>query len=361
MTGLLQGPLNDPNPKGSIWVYELDKPYDVSPHRLHLDGFPETSDFHPLGVDILPATRTEPAHVFIVNHGRNYSTVEQFTLVGRKEAPYHARYVRTWEHKAIHAPNAIVPLSPTSFYLTNDHRLTRRLPAPVGDIAPLVETLLAIPGGWVDRLDLVEGEVKVARAISNIPFANGIALSPDGTEVAVVSTTEATVQLYDRDPATSALTFRERIYIPHSPDNVSYDENKGSILVAGHPHFPSLIKLVAKKSQTSPSWVIEIERRNVSDGVPVDAEAPYPAYKRVAPTTNYKLTTVYQSNGLHYSTSATGIRHGKNLLVAGLYGDGLLHCAFLCIPRESTTCSQHLSRQINVISVETYSNKCSSP
>lgn len=320
--------MNDPNPKGSIWVYEFDKSGDVSPRRLLLDGFPDTSDFHPLGVDVLPATRTEPAHLFIVNHGRNYSTVEQFTLVG-KEVPYHARYVRTWEHSAIHAPNAIVPLSPTSFYVTNDHQFTRRLPAPVGDIVPLAETLLILPGGWVDRLDFVEGKVKVTRAISRIPLPNGIALSPDGTEVAVASSTEGTVQLYDRDPATNELTFRERIYVPHAPDNISYDEKKGSIIVAGHPHYPSLVNLVAKKTQTSPSWVIEIEKRNVPDEVPTDPKAPYSAYERVSPHPNYKLTTIYQSDGRHYSASSTGISHGNDFFVAGLYADGLLHCAFL--------------------------------
>jgi hypothetical protein len=136
--------------------------------------------------------------------------------------------------------------------------------------------------------------------------------------------------------ATNALTFRERIYIPHSPDNVSYDEKKGSIIVAGHPHFPTLIKLIAKKSGTSPGWVIEVEKRNVSDGVPTDGGAPFPAYRRVSPTPNHKLTTVYQTDGLHYSTSAASVRHGKDLFVAGLYGDGLLHCAF------SISASHHL-------------------
>lgn len=325
--------MNDPNPRGSIWVYEFDKPRHISPRRLHLDGFPETSDFHPLGIDVLPATKSgEPTHVFIVNHGRNDSTVEQFKLVEGNGVvtplAYHAQYVRTWKHSAIHSPNAIVPLSPTSFFLTNDHRFTRRLPHPIGKVVPLIETLFIIPGGWVDRLDLVEGgEINVTRAISHVPFANGIALSPDGKEVAVISTTEGTVQLYDRDSTTNTLTFRERVYIPHSPDNVSYDERKGSILVAGHPHFPSLAKLVKKEFQTSPSWVIEVEKRNLSHEVPTDGEAPYPAYKRVSPNPNYKLTTVYQSDGLHYSTSATGVRHGKDLFVVGLYGDGLLHCA----------------------------------
>jgi len=96
--------------------------------------------------------------------------------------------------------------------------------------------------------------------------------------------------------------------------------------VAGHPHYPSLVDLVAKKSHTSPSWVTEIEKRNVPDEVPIDAKAPYSVYERVSPRPNYKLTTIYQSDGRHYSASTTGISHGNDFFVAGLYADGLLHC-----------------------------------
>lgn len=323
--------MRDPNPKGDIWVYGFDKKSSPSPQRVQLDGFPATSDFHPLGIDILPATSTEPAHLFITNHGRNFSTVEQFKLFDGESAPYRAQYIRTWTHqKAIHAPNAVVPLSPTSFYVTNDHTLTRRLPSPWNEILPLIETVLVVPGGWVDRLDWVEGEIKVTRAVSGIAFANGIAMSPDGSEVAVASTTGGTVQLYDRDKSTNVLKFREQVFVPFTPDNVAYDEKKGSIIVAGHPHFPSLLEVVAKKATTAPSWVLEIEKRKdtASGERKGDAAAPYPVYQRVSQMSNptYDVTTLYQSDGEHFGFSTTGVQHGKHLFVSGLYQEGVLHC-----------------------------------
>lgn len=330
----VMGPLRDPKPKGAIWVYDIDT---QTPAHVPLLDFPYESDFHPLGIDVLPAKGDEPAHLFVVNHGRNSTTVEQFKL--SEPTTYfraHAEYVRTWTHpSAFHSANAIIPLTPTEFYVTNDHAMTRRLPDPWGKFVPLLETVLALPGGWVDHVELVARssptgpylDYIVTRVASRIPFANGIALSPSGKEVAVVSTTSGEVWLYDRNVTSNELAYREKVFVPISPDNIHYDEKKGSLIVAGHAHFPSFVKVVEKQTTTAPSWVLEIEKKQPGE-VGKDDEAPYSAAKRsiYRQSENYSVKTLYQSNGEHYGMSTTGYRHDDDLFVVGLYVDGVLQC-----------------------------------
>lgn len=314
----LQGPLQDPNPQGDIWVYDYATTKALK--RVPLDGYPQGKDFHPLGIDVVPSTSKSPATLFAVNHGRHNTSIELFTITDT--APYRATYIRTLSHPAFVSPNSIAPISSTSFYVTNDHRLTRRLPDPWGKFIPLVETLLSIPLSWVDRVDLVGDEIQVTRVISGLAFANGISLSPDKKQVAVASTTGIDVKFYDVDESKN-LIFTSAVPVPFTPDNVSYDEEDGSLIVAGHPHFPTLVKLAAKKGKTAPSWVVELSSTKASTN---DSSAPYAAANRAAVVPSHSVTTLYQSDGNHFSSSTTGVRHGKDFFVAGLYALGLLHC-----------------------------------
>jgi Arylesterase len=310
--------MRDPSPRGDIWIYDYASTGDV--HRVPLDGYPLHADFHPLGVDVVPPTAYELATLFVINHARDNTTIEVFHLTDT--APYRATYVRTLTHRAFVSLNALVALSPTTLYVTNDHALTRRLPKPLGDILPLLETFLRIPSTWVDRVDLVGSDIRITR-VANLAFANGIALSPNKKEIVVASSTACNVRLYTRDEKTNDLTYRSTVPLPFAPDNVSYDEEDGSIIVAGHPHFYSLIKVAAKQSDTAPSWVTEISATRASTN---DSAAPYPAVSRAPVVASHAVNTLYQSDGSHYSSSSTGAKAGKDLFVTGLYADGILHC-----------------------------------
>jgi hypothetical protein len=71
------------------------------PYKLALEGFPASSDFHPLGIAVwtpIHAQRSTEedvglsAFLFVVNHQRSRSTIEIFTL--RAAYPTVAVYVR---------------------------------------------------------------------------------------------------------------------------------------------------------------------------------------------------------------------------------------------------------------------------
>jgi len=276
-----------------------------------------------------------------VNHARNSSTIEQFTLSW--DAPDRATWVRTLSGPELVAPNSLALTSPTSFYLTHDHRFTRRLPGILGKTLPLTESLLALPLGWTTHItvpsltgnaDATASHTTVAPYIS---FANGVAISPDGTQVAVASTMLCEILFYAREPHTQALSLLSRVQTPFAPDNLMFD-SRGSLIVAGHPHFQSVVAVAENQAGVSaPSWVMSITPtiagtkggEEHGEGVGAwDAGAPVPASRKVPQAPGYEMRTLYQSDGSAFSTSSTGLRDAETgmLYIVGLYEEGLMIC-----------------------------------
>lgn len=76
-----QNTLYDPNPKGALYVFDYLTGTDL--REIELIGFPEQSDFHPLGINIFRdpgRLGSKDTTLFVVNHQRNGSTIEIFTL-----------------------------------------------------------------------------------------------------------------------------------------------------------------------------------------------------------------------------------------------------------------------------------------
>jgi len=64
---------------------------------------------------------------------------------------------------------------------------------------PLVESILALPLGWTTHVTVSPASHVYTTVAPYVPFANGIAISPDGTLVAVASTTLCEIRFYARD------------------------------------------------------------------------------------------------------------------------------------------------------------------
>jgi len=203
----------------------------------------------------------------------------------------------------------------------------------------MVETSLALPLGWVDRVDLdlsntAPGQVKfaVSRAISNIPFANGIAISADKQELAVASSTTLNVYLYEVNTTLTENRIprhKGSIQVPFHPDNLSYGAGR-TLYVGGHPAFFSLIKVSKRKQLSAPSWVASF--------TPSKDDMRSPAMSSgVRPT--HTMQTLYQSDGSGFGMSTTGafvsshvdgtkdaIDGKGSIFVTGLYEEGVLEC-----------------------------------
>ena len=351
----VMGPLSDPSSRGALWFYNIGGDATGAPsqpRRITLEGYPETYDFHPLGLDIYPSHPDQPySNLFVVNHARYNSTIEQFTLSWHE--PDRAKWVRTISGPELVAPNALALTSPTSFYLTHDHRFTRRLPGILGKTLPVAESILALPLAWATHVNvsdtadstlapqaqsqsaLTTTNTHTETVASHIPFPNGVAISPDGTQVAIASTTLGEILFYARDITTQALSLRARVPTPFAPDNIMYD-SQGSLIVAGHPYFQALVAVAANRTGAlAPSWVLSITPSLTPPEVgaemdlPWDVGVPVPASRKVPRVPGYEMRTLYQSDGSEFSSSSTGLRDSKTgvLYVVGLYQDGLMVCS----------------------------------
>ena len=347
----VMGPLSDPSPRGALWFYNIGGDASgapAQPRRITLEGYPETHDFHPLGLDIYPSHPNQPySNLFVVNHARHNSTIEQFTLSWHE--PDRAKWVRTISGPELVAPNALALTSPTSFYLTHDHRFTRRLPGVLGKTLPIIESVLALPLAWATHVNVTDTvtqsqsqsalttktHTETETVASHIPFPNGVAISPDGTQVAIASTTLGEILFYARDINTQALSLRARVPVPLAPDNIMYD-SRGSLIVAGHPYFQALVAVAANRpGARSPSWVLSITPTpSGAAGAGAEMEAwdvgaPVPASRKVPRVPGYEMRTLYQSDGSEFSSSSTGLRDSKTgaLYVVGLYQDGVMVCS----------------------------------
>jgi hypothetical protein len=231
----VMGPLANPNPHGGLWIYTPGKK-SAELHRLVLKNYPKGHDFHPLGLDIYPSYGGNASNLFVINHARERSTIEHFTIF--PSDPSQATWVNTLVSNYLVSPNSLALTSPTSFYVSNDHLITRRIPTYLSRVLPMVETLLGSPSSWVSHISLDHhgGSPRIQHAFAalGIAFANGVALSPDGKQVALASSSVGEIYFYSRSPTNNTLKHTHTVPMPFSPDNIRFDD-EGALLITGHP------------------------------------------------------------------------------------------------------------------------------
>ncbi|KAF8206430.1 hypothetical protein K438DRAFT_1578153, partial [Mycena galopus ATCC 62051] len=301
----VMGPLRNPAPHGALWLLSAEK--GVAPQRITMKDYPPVHDFHPLGIAISPARGDTPSNLFVINHARQRTVIEQFTMSPASSSV--ATHVRTLSSPYFVSPNSIALTSPWSFYVSNDHLMTRRLPGVLGKVLPVLETFLTLPFGWVSHISLDPAPTADTPILAHkfvapfINFANGISLSPSGSHLAIASSTPSEVHIYARDPVTNALTREHTVPVPFHCDNLDFDA-AGTLIVSGHPHFPSLIKVKNDPATArAPSWVVAINQ-------------------------THEVETLFRSDGSYFSSSATGLHDASTgtLFVNGLYETGVLVC-----------------------------------
>ncbi|KAF8962750.1 hypothetical protein BDZ97DRAFT_1905148 [Flammula alnicola] len=301
----------------------------------HDKNYPPNHDFHPLGVEVWPSYAGNSSNLYVVNHARKRTVIEQFVI--SPDSPTEAVHVRTISSSYFVSPNALALTSPDAFYVSNDHLITRRWPI-VGHFLPIVESILGLPLGFVSHVTLTTPASSGGSAIAKhtfakpfIAFANGVSLSSSGKHLAIVF-------FYERDPATNRLTrLTNVVQVPFTPDNIHYTHSLSSgaeeVIVGGHPNFPDLVRVAASKANASaPSWVLTIVPK-LDDGAKPEAGfdlgAPVPASTKIAKDgARWTLRTLFQSDGVEakggFGSSTTGLRDPDSgvVYVTGLYAEG---------------------------------------
>ncbi|KAK8877059.1 paraoxonase [Apiospora arundinis] len=307
-------------PSAELYVYnynELDD--DKSLTRLQVEGYAAGDDLHTLGLAYDEATSS----LFIANHRRDGPRVDVFHLEFESHTLQH---IHSIQHPLIRGPNAIHLVNSHEFYVSNDHHFL----AKDSHLLSTLETYSGIPTGTLVHVDMAPllrdpSSTVDAEVVARLPFPNGIEFINEKT-LAVASTNSASIRLYSVTPPTGSaqqghptLTFNSSIQLPFLPDNLS-KASDGTLVIAGHPHAPSLGKFAAtrhvcnspeERAKAEPAVQELCEKMKVGSWVAQWTQAE-------------GVKHLYA--GTDFPTSCSAIRDlgRKTGIISGLYAQGLL-------------------------------------
>lgn len=293
-------------PTGELLLYRYDSAKYSDSNALvsvELRDFDEKG-FHPLGIEY----HRPSSSLFVVSHHYEGSRVEVFKLELDASNPV-AKHQRTIISPLIKAPNAITALNEHELYITNDHHFLQK----DGALLSHLETYAQLPLGSVAYVNLASKDHPAeVRSVARAPFANGVALLNESA-LAVSSSSTTKVYLYDILPDRS-LSKTGTITLPFMPDNLSVDK-KGTLLIAGHPHPPTMDKWRKDRFEC----LMDNSRKNED------------CYEGTAPSGVAEWSAEDGLKVLHlakggFGSSATAMRDTEYKLgfVTGLYEKGIL-------------------------------------
>ncbi|KAI1842210.1 hypothetical protein JX266_011618 [Neoarthrinium moseri] len=231
-----------PVPRGELYAYDYKNsgaPDSESLKRFDFVDYAPGEDFHSLGMGYNGDSST----LLVANNRHDGPAVDIFKLDFEALT---ATHVRSIKHPLIHGPNAIVVRNSKEFFVTNDHFFLMAK----SRLLSQAETYLGLPLGTVVHVDISDATMVTANVVARVPFANGIELLNE-TTLAVASTSSGSVKLFtvtnDAEPgSTPKLLYHSRIALPFNVDNLSLSSD-GRLIMAGHPHPPSLVKFAATR------------------------------------------------------------------------------------------------------------------
>ncbi|KAH6651890.1 putative paraoxonase [Truncatella angustata] len=231
-----------PVPSGELYLYDYknrNTADNESLKRFEIQDYEPGEDFHSLGLAYDESSST----LFVANHRHDGPRVELFRL---DIDGLNAKHLRSIEHDLIHGPNAIVLRNSHEFFVTNDHHFLQK----DSRLLSHAETYLALPLGTVVHVDISDTDSVKANIVARLPFANGIELL-NKTTLAVASTSQAEVRLYnindkEKPGSVPTLSYQTAIKVPFNVDNLAVSSD-GRLLMAGHPHPPSLTKFASTR------------------------------------------------------------------------------------------------------------------
>lgn len=286
--------------------------------QLEFVDFKFGSDFHSLGMAYNESTST----LFVASHRHDFPAIEMFKLDLRA---YTATHLRSIQHPLVHGPNSIALVNNHELFVTNNNYFLAR----DNPILNKLETNLGFAGGSVVHVDFSPvlkdpGASVQASIAARLAFANGIELLND-TTLAVSSSSGAKVHFFSLSYAASSsgaapkLTRTSSFMVPFAPDNLSVSRD-GALLIAGHPHIPSLGKFAHTRHICNAPEELAKADASMRE-VCATLSAPSGAARW---TEGGGLETLYAD--VEYPSSATAVLDSERKvgIIAGLYAKGIL-------------------------------------
>jgi hypothetical protein len=290
-------------PQGGIYAVPADtlrrRPADLLLRRLAGGG---KGDFHPHGLALHRGAAT--ARLFAVNHAherdpsgdwRRRTGIAVFDVT---EDGLAARGFRP--HPRLCQANNLTALSGRDLLVTRDH-------GACGRAGRWIENVLGLDRAEVVLVRLEDtADVRVAPLLSDLSFANGIAIAPDGATLAVAETRADSVSFYDLPRLLSGESgaLRRRVQLPGSPDNLAWTPH-GRVLAAVHPSLMDLgfARLRWFGYRRAGSHVTEI-----------------------APVSGETRSLLRDAAGTHLNTATSAVLLGDTVVASGVLDNALLAC-----------------------------------
>jgi len=269
-----------PNEKAGIYAFHAD-----SPEQVRLVSTDAPDDFQPHGISFW--SDDQHKQLFVVSHRQNGDeAVEIFDVLANGDLT-HKQSVMFDE---MHSPNDVQSIGHNSFSATNDK----------GEKNSSTSELLSFLGVKVSSVVFYDG-MNGHTVATDLSFANGINISPDGRSVYVAQSLPRNIRVYSRDLISNQLTHLKDIPLNTAPDNIDIDQD-GQLWIGGHF---SLFKYVAYKkdpNELAPSHIVKV---NPDNG---------------------QLTDVYYDEGDHYRASTVGSTYRNKLFIGSVYEDHISIC-----------------------------------
>ncbi len=266
--------------RGAILVFDVTDPLSESGFRDRTGGVPEA--FRPYGLNYYEDG--EVRRLFVVNEAG--PSIEVYDVAENGDLTH----LETFAERRLNSPNNIVAVGPRQFYVSNDVRPGRR--SRIADLHFLMQS---------DSGDIFYVDGAVWRhAAEGLRFANGLALSPDGSKLYAAETSGKALKIYDRDAASGTLSLNQTVRLKASPDNINVDAG-GAVWIGALPKPLATPRLLRDATAIAPSEIIRLD----PDG---------------------SLTTVYRNDGEEQSAATVAAPVRNKLLIGALYAEQFLLC-----------------------------------
>jgi len=228
---------------GGIYTLDLERAINPKPIKLKFENFDDSNGkFIPHGIG-LHVTAEDKQYLFVVNHGQHTEKIEIFVYTGNS-----LRHVETVKSPLLLSVNDVYPVSPTSFYATNDHSFSQ---TQHRFLTLLCDTLKLRVGSIIYHGRDGAGIIHESFINENMSFANGI--SGRGKYVYVAETLSGTLHIFERVGPRGELELRDSIRTHVKVDNIAFDEDGEHLLVAAHPKELNFLLHAMNEERRSPS------------------------------------------------------------------------------------------------------------
>jgi len=269
---------------GAIFTYDLNDP---AARPMNLTPRADLS-FQPHGISLWTGNDGHDV-LFIINHPPHDTAPHDNTVEIFDVYPGGLVHRATLTDPLLVMPNDLVAVGVDRFYVTNTHQY------PPG-WRQTAETYLQLSGAQL----LYYGYGGFRVAVDDLVRPNGVNVSPDGQRLYLAMMTDRTLRVYDRDPATDQLTFRNDVFLNTAPDNIEVEAD-GTLWIGAHPQ---LLRVVAHRDDPaalSPSQVLRV-------------------------TPNGQVDEIYLNAGEQISAASVAAVHDRRLLIGQILGNGFLDC-----------------------------------